>query len=238
MEPAYWSGDSLRKGDSAAVHLHILAILPDYVTAVLLGQPLTAALREVEAHLEGCASCRTESEALRSALEALYGHEAVSFPEPPVPDLSFLRIPPAPLGALASAASGIQSAVARIRDAIAIQFSEALLTFMRPPALARAIGLRLRYAYTVPQTSDDDPHITVEVLAPNERDEEGMVRICVELPDADPFDQAGSTVFLETAEQNFRGETDHTGLVHFTNVPLDDVACWRIVVQPRPALAQ
>lgn len=172
MEPAYWSGDSLRKGDSAAVHLHILAILPDYVTAVLLGQPLTAALREVEAHLEGCASCRAESEALRSALEALYGHEAVSFPEPPVPDLSFLRIPPAPLGALASAASGIQSAVARIRDAIAIQFSEALLTFMRPPALARAIGLRLRYAYTVPQTSDDDPHITVEVLAPNERDEE------------------------------------------------------------------
>ncbi|MGQ9927842.1 MAG: anti-sigma factor family protein [Chloroflexaceae bacterium] len=220
------------------MHLRILAILTEYVTAVLLEQPLTAALREVEAHLESCASCRAEAEALRSTLEALYGHEAVSFPEPPVPDLSFLRIPPTPPIALTSAASGIQSAVARIRDAIAIQFSEALLAFMHPPVLARAMGLRLRYAYTVPQISDDDPHITVEVLAPDEQDEEGIVQICVELPDADPFDQAGSTVFLETAEQSFRGETDHAGLVHFTDVPLDDVACWRIVIQPRPALAQ
>jgi hypothetical protein len=234
MEPGTPHGDGPAKSDSIAFHLQMLAILPEYVTAVLLEQPLTVALREVEAHLESCASCRAEAEALRATLEALYGHEAASFPEPPAPDLSFLRTPPAPLGALAEATSGIPSAVARLLDTIVIQFSERLLALMRPPALARAIGLRLRYTYTVPQTSDGDPHITVEVLAPDEQDEQGLVRICVELPDADPFDQAGSTVFLETAEQSFRGETDHTGLVHFTDVPLDDVACWRIVVQPRP----
>lgn len=238
MERGAAYGDGPAKGDSTAFHLQVLAILPEYVTAVLLGQPLTATLREVGAHLEGCASCRTEAEALRATLEALYGHEAVSFPEPPAPDLSFLRTPPAPLGALAAAASSVQSAVARFLDLIVVQFSEPLLALMRPPALTRAVGLRLRYTYTVPQTSDDDPHITVEVLASDEHDEQGLVRICIELPDADPFDQAGSTVFLETAEQSFRGETDHTGLVHFTNVPLDDVACWRIVVQPRPTLAQ
>ncbi|MFQ3661600.1 MAG: hypothetical protein SNJ69_04305 [Chloroflexaceae bacterium] len=228
-----WKGDSSAGRDSTALHLHVLAILPEYVTAVLLGLPLTATLRDVGAHLERCATCRAEAEALHSALETLYGHEPATFPEPPLPDLGFLRAHPAPLDALTRAASSVQGAVARIRDAVVIQLSETLLALMRPPALARAVGLRLRYAYTVPQTSDDDPHITIEVLAPDEQDEQGMVRICVELADADPFDQAGSTVFLETAEQRFCGETDHTGLVHFTNVPLDDVACWRIVVQPR-----
>ncbi|MCS6882768.1 MAG: hypothetical protein RMK84_15450 [Oscillochloridaceae bacterium] len=237
MKPEARYGDDRERNDSAVRHLHALMILPEYVTAVLLGQPLTAALREVEAHLARCDSCRVEAEALFSALEPLYGYEPVAFPEPPAPDLSFLHAPPAPLGALATAASSVQSAVDRFLDTIVIQFSEPLLALMRPPALARAVGLRLRYAYTVPQSSDDDPHITVEVLAPDEQDEQGLVRICVELADADPFDQAGSTVFLETAEQRFRGETDHTGLVHFTNVPLDDVACWRIVVQPRPAPA-
>ncbi len=237
MGTTAWEGDSSARRDSTALHFQALAILPEYVTAVLLGLPLTAALRDVGAHLERCATCRAEAEALHSALEALYGHEPATFPEPPPPDLGFLRVPPAPLGALARAASGVQGAVDRIRDGVVIQFSETLLALMRPPALARAVGLRLRYAYTVPQTSDDDPHITIEVLAPDEQDEQGMVRICVELADADPFDQAGSTVFLETAEQRFRGETDHTGLVHFTNVPLDDVACWRVVVQPRPASA-
>lgn len=237
MEPGARYGDDRERNDSTACHLRVLAVLPEYVTAALLGQPLTAALREVEAHLAGCESCRIEAEALFSALEPLYGYEGLALPESPAPDLSFLGAPPAPLGALVAAASGVQSAVARFLDAIVIQFSEPLLALMRPPALARAVGLRLRYAYTVPQNSDDDPHITVEVLAPDEQDEQGLVRICVELADADPFDQAGSTVFLETAEQRFRGETDHTGLVHFTDVPLDDVACWRIVVQPRPATA-
>ncbi|MCX7791962.1 MAG: hypothetical protein N2378_15075 [Chloroflexaceae bacterium] len=238
MEPAARYGDGPEKDDSAAFHLQVLAILPEYVTAVLLGQPLTAKLREVGAHLQGCDSCSAEAEALLSALETLYGHETLSFPEPPAPDLDFLQAPPAPLGALADVASGVQSVVARLVDTIVIQFSEPLLALMRPPTLARAVGLRLRYTYTVPQTSDNDPHITVEVLAADEQDEQGLVRICVELADADPFDQAGSTVFLETAEQRFRGETDHAGLVHFTDVPLDDVACWRIVVQPRPATAR
>lgn len=233
MAPAARYDDGPEKGDSTALHLQVLAILPEYVTAVLLGQPLTAKLREVEAHLERCDSCGAEAEALLSTLETLYGHETLSCPEPPAPNLDFLQVPPAPPGALPNVASGVQSVVARLLDTIVIQFSEPLLALMRPPILARAAGLRLRYTYTVPQTSDDDPHVTVEVLAADEQDEQGMVRICVELANADPFDQAGSTVFLETAEQRFRGETDHAGLVHFTDVPLDDVACWRIVVQPR-----
>lgn len=216
-------------------HPKMLALLPEYVTAIVLEQPLTPFLSEIERHLEGCPVCRAEADALCTHFEALYSDALLTAPAAPSPDLSFLRAPPVSLSALTGAVDEVGEAVTRWLNAIVIQFSEALLPALQPAVLTRAVGPRLRYTYTVPPTSDNDPQITVEVLAVDEQADRGLVRLCVELLDADPFDQAGSTVILETAEQRFSAETDHAGLVHFADVPLDDIACWRIVVHPRRA---
>lgn len=213
-------------------HLRILAALPAYVTAVKLGQGLTPELQALAVHLEHCPVCRAEADELLNTMEVLYSGVTAAAPAAPAPELGFLRSPRARLGKLADA---VVQAGSRALDAIVIQFSAALLPQLRPPTLARAGGPRLRYAYSVPQACDDDPNITVEVLAPDDRLDHGLVRICVELVNADPFDQAGSSVTLETAEQRLSAETDQTGLVYFNDVLLDDIACWRIIVRPRGA---
>jgi len=100
---------------------------------------------------------------------------------------------------------------------------------------ARSGVERLHYVYYYPPAHPTDPDISIEVLTRNEQAERGHVRIAVELPDNDPFDQAGSAVTLTLADLHLTAVTDQNGVVSFHDVPLDQIEHWRITVMPRAA---
>jgi hypothetical protein len=108
---------------------------------------------------------------------------------------------------------------------------------MRVAMAARSGAERLQYAYRLAPETPSDPDITIEVLTHDEQAARGLVRITVELPDSDPFDQAGSTVDLAAADLRLSAVTDQHGVVRFHDVPLDQIGHWRITVTPRAASA-
>ncbi len=112
------------------------------------------------------------------------------------------------------------------------QISAALLAQMQVRIAARGGELRLRYAYTFPTLRPGDPAITMEVLSADEDTAVGIARVCVELADRSPFDQAGSRVTLASGVNTLTAVTDQGGVVIFSNVHLATIADWQISVEP------
>ncbi|NJN17621.1 MAG: hypothetical protein HC822_15790 [Oscillochloris sp.] len=97
---------------------------------------------------------------------------------------------------------------------------------------ARAGEMRLRYAYTFSPLKASDPTITVEVLSADDLAVRGVVRVCVEFADRDPFDQAGTIVTLGMSEAVYNAVTDQSGVVIIADVALRGMDNWQISVVP------
>lgn len=216
-------GNGSTKAFDGTNHLVIMGLLPEYVMMRVLGQQLPAAWHAVERHLELCSVCRSEAEILEGLMTEVYSGTLPSHPAPQAPDLTFLPKP------LPWAKTPMPSAT----PPILISFSPALLAQSQVYMLARAGDARLRYARTISPASSTDPTITIEVLAPDDHPDIGIIRICVELPDRSPFDQAGSQIELNIGEQLLCGSSDQNGNVVFNDVPLNDISGWQLTVHPQ-----
>jgi len=209
--------------------MSIRALLPEYVSIQILGQEAPASWHLLEHHLAHCPACRSEAEALLQFVSASYQEDAQPIPQPPPPDLSFLRP-----SRVATSAHRSPALSARLHQFI-IQFSPSMLSTMRIAMTACSGVERLHYVYYHPPAHPTTPDISIEVLTRNEQAERDHVCISVELPDNDPFDQAGGAVTLTIADLHLSAITDQNGVVSFHDVPLDQIEHWRITVTPHAA---
>lgn len=206
-------------------HSTIQALLYEYVSAQVQRQKLHRAWRPFERHLQNCPSCRRDADALLQLMRASYNGEITQHDQPYAPDLWFLT----------SSVVTIEprtKATHTTANTIVIEFSLTLLPAMRVALVARSSSERLRYSYRLPPENLDSPDITVELFTHEEHSERGLVRVTVELPHRDPFAQEGSEVMLAADGLSLSAVTDHNGVASFSDVPLDQMARWRISVTP------
>jgi hypothetical protein len=224
-----YENGSLNVIDSTS-HVVITGLLPEYVMMRVLGQQPPHVWQAIERHLALCAICRSEAEMLERLMNDVYSDSLPVYLAPPAPDLSFLRKPLPWPSATQPPELPVDLPPSPTPQPIIITFSPALLSQSQVRMLARAGDARLRYARTITPVAAQDPTITIEVLAPDDHPDLGIVRICVERPDRSPFDQAGSQIVLHIGEQCLLGATDPNGNIVFNDVPLDDIAGWQLTV--------
>ena len=215
-------------------HRSVLALLPEYVTMCILAQQLPPEWQALEQHLMRCAACRSEADALMALVAESYAGMIPAVPAPSPPDLSFLDQTVTSQSMVVRRA-GDTGPSARIHSfqPIVIQFSTALLPRIRLQVAARTGGVHLRYAYEISPTDDASPTITIEVLVHDDQPTIGLVRVCVEHPNRDPFDQAGSHVTLRVDDTRWSSVTDQNGVTAFPDIPLDQMEQWQIRIAPQ-----
>lgn len=212
-------------------HLQIRALLPEYLACVVLGQILAPAWRPLEEHLRRCPACRNEADALRRLLDATYTGTLSLAADAPPPRLAFLparfdlerfAIPPERPPPPDHTPPG----------SIVLPFSAALLTQMHVRMTARSGNIRKRYEHIIVPRRPQDPTVKVEIFELVDNAEQGQVRICVERPDHNPFDQAGASVRLLVGDLTFDGQTNQSGVVVFSSVPLAAIDSWELQIIP------
>ncbi len=206
-------------------HASVLALLPEYVMLRVLGQQPPEAWQMLEQHLSACTACRGEANALMRLMANTYEEKLQAVAAPP-PNLSFLPKPRTP----APQPPGLVSP--DMVWSVAFQFSPALLPRIHVPMAARSSGHQLRYHFERPPSGDHDPSITVEVFAADDAPDHGLVRVCVEASEGNPFDQPSSRVTLQAGERSWNAITDRNGLTTFPRVSLALIDQWRFTVAP------
>jgi anti-sigma factor RsiW len=212
--------------------MSVLALLPEYVMQLVYGEQPHRGWYQLEVHLAQCAACRSEADTLRQLMVETYTGALPPVAEAPPVALSI----PARLRNRAAPPAQSRPAESRPTTAAAlysVQLSAGLLAQMQVRVAARGGELRLRYSYTFPTFRPSDPMITMEVLSADDEAERGIARVCVELADRSPFDQAGSRVTLTSGQTLMSAVTDQGGVVIFSRVPLSTIADWQISVEPR-----
>lgn len=201
---------------SAGDHLND-AQLATLATMAALGQPIS---ESDAAHLEQCASCKAAAADLTELVAAAFSGDLVPIAAP-MPDLSFLR------RVVRSRASGAEYAATRtilgIGDLRAITGSG--LGYVGA-SRGDLIG---RYKQSL--SGPDSPSVTVEVIATDTTRAHGHVRIAIDTPSRDPFDQSGNRVTLRVDGQLWSGETDQNGLVELGPVPIAALPRMRIEIE-------
>lgn len=215
-------------------HLQIRALLPEYLACIILGQILAPAWRPLEEHLRRCSACQNEADALHQLLDATYTGELSLAADAPPPRLSFLparfdlkRFAPPPAPPPPMPPQGTPAPAA-----IVLPFSAALLTQMHVRMTARSGNIRKRYEHIIAPRRAQDPTVKVEIFELTDSAEHGQVRICVEHPDRNPFDQAGTSVRLQVGDVTFGGQTNPSGVVVFSNIPLAAIDSWELHIIP------
>lgn len=230
----FYNGGQLPAALDSTNHLVVRQLLPEYVMLRVLGQQLPPVWQVLEYHLAQCSICRSAAETLEYTMTEAYRDVIPAQAAPPAPDLSFLQNTRKPWPATDSSKPWPPPPnPAQKLQPISMSFSPALLAHSQVHMLARSGDARLRYAHTITPTTADEPTITIEVLASDDQPMLGIVRICVELPDRSPFDQAGSQIILQVDQQYLSDSTDQNGNVVFNEVPLDDIASWQLTVHPQ-----
>ena len=74
--------------------------------------------------------------------------------------------------------------------------------------------------------------VSIEVYTENVAQQQGRVRVGVDVAGRSPLDQHGSLVTLYLGEANWEAETDETGCVDFVPVPLEDLPSLRVEITP------
>jgi hypothetical protein len=202
----------------AAAHA-MRELLPDYATAIVLGQAGAPEYAALLAHLDTCIECQVDLDDLVEIVELAYIRDVNAAFAYPAANLAFL--PPSHV-------------LPWLVDAgrLLISFSEALLESLGPAALAGASRGQLLYRYVQEPGSVADMEVAIEVYAEQAEAHAGRVHVSVDVPTRGPFDQVGSTVVLHADEAIWRGETDESGSVDFAHVPLAALPRLRVEITP------
>lgn len=203
-------------------HAQFRRALAGYAAAVALGERTSRRFRRLTAHLAGCQACQTElRELLDLAVPAYRGTVPVA--EAPQFDLSFLG----------SAASARQSWAIAITDRLrrlVVEFSEPLLEAMRQARVNQTTRGPVLYHYVPEPALPGTLGLTIDVFGDEQTPDQGSVQVLLDLPEQDPFDQAGTHVTLRIADLVWEGHTSATGAVTFAGVPLRQLAQLRLEV--------
>ncbi len=202
--------------------------LPAYAAALAVGADAAARAPSIAAHLAACPDCAAELHELLELVRPAYAGALTPAAHYPAVDLTFLEAPmqlPQP------------TAPAWRFDAgrLAIRFSDALLASMRQrPLVGAARGARgeLIFRYTQEPASLHDLDVSIEVYTEDVAQQQGRVRVGVDVASRSPLDQHGSLVTLYLGEANWEAETDETGCVDFVPVPLEDLPSLRVEITP------
>jgi len=228
------------------------SLLPEFAMACLEGGPPGHEWDALEAHLDACATCRTELDDLLQLLDATAAGMLAPEPEDELapPALSEQLVAPEP----ASFVSVVHVAVASLRRTL-IEFSDALHGAMRQPALGggfRSQGPPLnghRPGEPVPGLEPDTPpeEFRYELSAPSDDIAVAIdfalkdpgrqlyeLKITVISPDRDPYSQDGHHVTLHYEAQTAEGVTNATGCVAFPGIPYDLLPQLQITITPHP----
>jgi len=201
--------------------------LPAYAAALASGID-AAPDSGIAEHLAACPECAAELHELLELVRPAYTGAFTPAAHYPAIDLTFLEAPvqlPQPTAPVWRFDAG----------RLAIRFSPALLASIRQPALAgaaRAARGQLIYRYTQEPGSVDDLDVSIEVYTEDAAQQQGRVRVGVDVASRSPLEQHGSLVTLYLGASNWAAETDETGCVDFVPVPLEDLPSLRVEITP------
>jgi hypothetical protein len=204
------------------------AELPAYATALAIGADVAALTPSIVAHLAVCAECAAELLELLELVRPAYAGTLAPLGRAPEANLAFLEVPlqrlqqPAPVWRLDA-------------GRLEIRFSSALLASMPQQPLvgaARAARGQLIFRYTQEPGSVHNLDVSIEVYTENVAQQQGRVRVGVDVAGRSPLDQHGSLVTLYLGEANWEAETDETGCVDFVPVPLQELPSLRVEITP------
>lgn len=223
--------DSNQDADRHGSHAEIRDRLPEYATALVLGQPAQARYADIAAHLATCRSCSDELQALQRLVEPSYTGALMPVATMPQFDLAFLQArelsgtqalvqPPSvhrvwsidPLGRL----------VIPLATYVGTAHQHSLLRSVRGEALQR---------WDVKPDLPEDVHVTIEIFATNEPP---LVRVQAQLDIAlleNPLDQAGRVVHLSGDGHDWQEVTDELGLVRFPPVAPSLLPLLQLVIE-------
>jgi hypothetical protein len=202
--------------------------LPIYAAALAIGVDADAAVPGIVAHLAACPACAAELLELMDLVQPAYAGALTPAARYPAIDLTFLALPtqsPQPTAPVWQFESG----------RLAIRFSSALLAGIRQSSFvgaARGARGELIYRYTQEPGSVQDLTVSIEVYAEDAAQQQGRVRVGVDVASRSPLDQQGSLVKLFLGAANWAAETDETGCVDFVPVPLEDLPSLRVEITP------
>jgi hypothetical protein len=202
--------------------------LSAYAAALAIGVDAAAHDPGIAAHLAACPDCAAELHELLELVRPAYAGTLTPAARYPQVDLTFLEVP---------MQLPQQTAPVWRFDAgrLAIRFSDALLASMRQQPLAgapRAARGQLIFRYTQEPGSVHDLDVSIEVYTEDVAQQQGRVRVGVDVASRSPLDQNGSLVTLYLGEANWKAETDETGCVDFVPVPLEDLPSLRVEITP------
>jgi hypothetical protein len=186
---------------------------------------------QLQAHLAGCTACRVELEELVAVAQSAYDRQFAAARDYPAADLSFL---PPTEDHFTLPALPIHAHPWRIdkRGRLEIEFSPGLVAMLAPRAAVGAMRGQFLFRYVQEPGSVDDLGVTIEVYAEDATHNLGRVRIGVDVPSRDAFDQSGSQVVVRAGEAAWQGETDESGTVDLAPIPLNVVNQMRVEITP------
>jgi hypothetical protein len=200
--------------------------LPIYAAALAIGVDADAAVPGIAAHLASCPNCAAELRELLELVRPAYAGALAPAARYPAVDLSFLDVPTPPQ---------LSGPVWRFQAGrLSIDIPN-LLPSLRPQSLAGAArGARgeLLFRYTQEPGSLHDLDVSIEVYAENTAQQQGRVRVGVDVASRSPLEQHGSLVKLFLGQATWQAETDETGCADFVPVPLGDLASLRVEITP------
>ncbi|ABX04176.1 MAG TPA: hypothetical protein DEF47_00405 [Herpetosiphon sp.] len=193
--------------------------LVEYAHAVALGAPLDAALQVVADHVETCASCRAELFDALDASYALYSNSLSLVDNIPAPSLKFLR-----------QHSLITSAAPEtVGYRFMIEFSDEMLKHMQIQLQYTGQMRGQRLIGTYRQSSVSIPDVTIEMYE-SMQPKHAVLHCYIQVPERDPFDQAGTQVMVVSPTYENNGTTDADGFVLFDRIPIEELARLKIKI--------
>ncbi|WP_110515693.1 hypothetical protein [Herpetosiphon llansteffanensis] len=192
--------------------------LVEYAHAVALGAPIDAALQVVADHVETCSGCRAE---LFDALDASYALYSTSFAMAdsiPAPSLKFLR-----------QHSLVTAAPETVGYRFMIEFSDQMLQQMQIQLQYTGQMRGQRLIGTYRQSSVSIPDVTIEMYE-SMQPKHAVLHCYIQVPERDPFDQAGTEVKVVSPSYENNGTTDADGFVLFDRIPIEELARLKIKI--------
>jgi hypothetical protein len=216
-------------GPTTLSHEAANASLYTYANEAVLGHAPEALYPEVAAHLATCVECCADLDELLT--HARSAHAGAIEPAPSYPKVNLARLTPPWRNSNTTPHPWFVDRLGRLW----VDFSEALLTTLRPPAFAGgARESSLLYAFHARRQSPHDLAWTIQILAEAESEMVAM-QINVDVPNRRPFDQAGSQVVLHMEQATRHDATDELGSVAFEHIPLNALPKLRVEIRPLEA---
>ncbi|HEY0606053.1 MAG TPA: hypothetical protein VGD58_24225 [Herpetosiphonaceae bacterium] len=223
--------DSCQHADHHSSHDEIRDRLPEYATALVLGQPNQTQYAHIAAHIATCRSCHDALQELQPLVEISYTGELMPVATMPQFNLAFLQakeVPgtPAPVPAQSMHRSWSIDTLGRLVIPLATHVGPA----MQQPRLRAARGEALQ-RWDVKPDLPEDVNITIEIFDTNQPP---LVTVQAQLDLAlleNPLDQAGRVVHLSGNGHDWQEVTDESGLVRFAPIASSLLPALQLVIE-------